>query len=83
MVKVLYRFHMYYNVRKILKRLHVLLPHEAGLKDSDNPNTNEQFFKICEGYNVSHDPMRYSNEKFYWIYQRGVKWPDDDIGPTL
>ena len=25
--------------------------------------------------------MRYRDEKFYWTYQRGVKWPDDYIGP--
>ena len=25
--------------------------------------------------------MRYRDEIFYWTYQRGVHWPDDDIGP--
>ena len=25
--------------------------------------------------------MRYRDEKFYWIYQRGIGWPDDYIGP--
>ena len=25
--------------------------------------------------------MRYRNEKFYWTYQCGVRWPDDYIGP--
>ena len=25
--------------------------------------------------------MRYRDEKFYWIYQRDVHWPDDYIGP--
>ena len=24
--------------------------------------------------------MRYRDEKFYWIYQRGVSWPDNYIG---
>ena len=27
------------------------------------------------------EPMRYRDEKFYWIYQRGVGWPDDYLGP--
>ena len=27
------------------------------------------------------DPVRYRDEKFYWTYQRGVRWPDDYIGP--
>ena len=25
--------------------------------------------------------MRYTDEKFYWTYQRSVCWPDDYIGP--
>ena len=25
--------------------------------------------------------MKYQDEKFYWIYQRSVHWPDDYIGP--
>ena len=65
MVRSLYRFHVYYHVRRILKRLQVPLSHEADLKASDNPYTNEELFKICEEYNVPHDPMRYRDEKFY------------------
>ena len=75
------RFHMYYHVRRILKRLQVSLPHEAGFNAADNPYTNEEFFKICEDYGVPHNPMRHKNEKFYWTYQRGVGWPDDYRGP--
>ena len=48
---------------------------------ADNPYTNKEFFKICEDYGVSHDPMKYRGEKFYWTYQRGVRWQDDYIGP--
>ena len=25
--------------------------------------------------------MRYRDEKFYWTYQLGVRWPNDYIGP--
>ena len=25
--------------------------------------------------------MRYRDKKFYWSYQHGVHWPDDDLGP--
>ena len=25
--------------------------------------------------------MKYWDEKFYWTYQRGVRWPDDYLGP--
>ena len=72
---------MYYHVRRILKRWQVPLPHEAGFNAADNPYTNEEFFKICEDYEVPHDPMRYRDEKFYWTYQRGVGWPDNYIDP--
>ena len=77
----LYRFHMYYHVRRILKRLQVPLPYEADFKASDNPYTNEEFLKICEEYEVPLDPMKYWDENVYWTYQRGVKWTNDYINP--
>ena len=83
MVRALYRFHMYYQVRRILKRLQVPLPHKAGFNTADNPYTNEEFFKICEDYGVPRDPVKYRDEKFYWTYQHGVGWPDDYMGPDL
>ena len=79
----MYRFHMYYHVRRVLRRLQVLLPHESSFNASENAYTSEEFFKICEDYGVPHDPMMYRNEKFYWIYQRGIGWPDNYIGPDL
>ena len=81
MVRAVYRFHMYYHMRRVLKRLQVLLPHEASFNTADNPYTKEEFFKICEDYGVPHDPINYQDEKLYWTYQRGVGWPDDYIGP--
>ena len=41
---------------------------------------SSEFLKICEDYRVPNDPMRYRDEKFYWIYQHGVSWPDNYIG---
>ena len=68
-------------MRRILKTLEVPLLHEAGFNAANNPYTNEEFLKICENYEVPHDPMKYRDKKFYWTYQQGVKWPDDYIGP--
>ena len=48
MIRAVYRSHMYYHVRRILKRLQVSLPHEASFNAADNPYTNEEFFKICK-----------------------------------
>ena len=81
MIRAGYRFHVYYHVRQVLKRLQVPLPHESSFNASDNPYTSSEFFKICENYGVPNDPMRYRDEKFYWTYQRSVHWPDDYIGP--
>ena len=72
---------MYYHVRQDLKRLQVPLPHEDSFNAADNPYTSSEFFKICEDYRVPNDPMRYRDEKYYWTYQCGVRWPNDYIGP--
>ena len=81
MIRLVYRFHMYYHVRRVLKRLQTPLPHETGFNAADNSYTESEFLKICEDYRVPNDPMRYSDEKLYWTYQHGVHWPDDYIGP--
>ena len=81
MIRLVYQFHIYYHLRRVLKRLQVPLPHETGFNAADNPYTESEFLKICEDYRVPNDPMRYRDEKFYWSYQRGVHWPDDYLGP--
>ena len=81
MIESVYCFHVYYHVRRILKKLQVPLPHETCFNAADNPYTESEFFKIFEDYGVPNDPMRYRDEKFYWTYQHGVGWADDYIGP--
>ena len=81
MIRLVYRFRIYYHVRRILKKLQTPLPHETGFNAADNPYTESEFLKICEDYGVPDDPMRYRDERFYWTYQRGVGWPNDYIGP--
>ena len=81
MIRLVYRFHIYYHVRRVLKRLQTPLPHETGFNTVDNPYTESEFLKICEDYRVPNDPMKYRDEKFYWTYQHGVGWPDDYLAP--
>ena len=81
MIRSVYRFHVYYHVRRVLKRLQTPLPQETGFKAADNPYTESEFLKICKDYGVPNDPERYRDEKFYWTYQCGISWPDDYIGP--
>ena len=80
-IRSVYRLHVYYHVRRILKKLQVPLPHETGFNAADNPYTETEFFKICEDYRIPNDPMKYWDEKFYWTYQHGIGWPNDYIGP--
>ena len=81
MIRSVYCFHVYYHVRRVLKRLQVPLPQQTGFNAADNPYTELEFLNICEDYRVPNDPMRYRDEKFYWTYQCGVHWPDDYLGP--
>ena len=81
MIRLVYHFHVCYHVRRILKRLQVPLPHETSFNVADNPYTESEFFKICEDYRVPNNPIRYRDEKFYWLISVGVSWPDDYIGP--
>ena len=83
MIRSVYRFHVYYHVRRVLKRLQVPQPHETSFNVADNPYTETEFLKICEDYRsrVPNDPMKYQDEKFYWTYQGSISWPDDYIGP--
>ena len=79
-IRSVYRFHIHYHVRRVLKKLQTPLPDETGFNAADNPYTESEFFKICEDYGVPNDPMRYRDETFYWTYQRGIGWPDDYLG---
>ena len=81
MIRAVYRFHVYYHVRRVLKRLQVPLPHKTSFNAADNPYTELEFLKICDDYGVPNDPMKYWDKKFYWTYQHGVHWPNDYIGP--
>ena len=80
-IRSVYCFHVYYHVRRILKKLQVPLPHETGFNAADNSYTESEFLKICEDYRVPNNPMRYRDEKFYWSYQHGIGWPNDYLGP--
>ena len=84
MIRDVYRFHVYYHVRRVLKRLQTRFPHETGFNAANNPYTSSEFFfKFVRVYRVPNDPMKYWDERFYWTYQHGIRWPDDYIAPDL
>ena len=43
MIRSVYRFHIYYHVRRVLKRLQAPLPHKTGFNAADNPYTESEF----------------------------------------
>ena len=65
MIRSVYRFHVYYHVRRILKKLQTPLPHETSFNTADNPYTESEFLKLCEDYRVPNDPMKYQDEKIF------------------
>ena len=63
MIRSVYHFHVYYHVRRVLKKLQVPLPDEIGFNTADNSYTESEFLRICEDYRVPNDPMKYWDEK--------------------
>ena len=43
MIRSVFRFHVYYHVRRVLKGLQVPLPHETSFNAADNPYTESDF----------------------------------------
>ena len=53
MIRRVYRFHVYYQIRRILNRLEIPLPYENSFNKYNDPYNHEQFIKICKEYGVS------------------------------
>ena len=49
-IRSVYRFHIYYHVRRVLKRLQVPLPHETCFNVADNPYTESDFKTFFIGF---------------------------------
>ena len=53
MIRSIYRFHVYYHIRRILNRLEIPLPYENSFTKYNNPYNHEMLEKICVEYGVS------------------------------
>ena len=69
MVKSIYRFHVYYHIRRILKILEIPLPYENGFNQYNNLYNYEMFKKICNEYGVSKDLTKWRNQKYFSTWQ--------------
>ena len=73
MIRSVYRFHNYYHIRRILKRLQVALLYQNGFSQFDNPYSKEVFLEICSEYVVDSDPVKYHGQYFASSFQRKRK----------
>ena len=69
MIRSIYRFHVYYHIRRILKILEIPLPYENSFNQFNNPYNHEKYIHICSEYGVSNDLMKWQNQKYFSTWQ--------------
>ena len=69
MIRSIYRFHVYYHIRRILKILEIPLPYENSFNQYNNRYNHEKFIGICSEYGVSNDSTKLRNQKYFSILQ--------------
>ena len=69
MIRSIYRFHVYYHVRRILKILEIPLPYENSFNQYNNPYNHENFIGIYSEYGVSNDLTKWRNQKYFSTWQ--------------
>ena len=69
MIRSIYRFHVYYHIRRILKILEIPLPYENGFNQYNNLYNHEKFKGICSEYGVSNDLTKWRNQKYFSTWQ--------------
>ena len=69
MIRSIYRFHVYYHIRRILKILEIPLPYENSFNQSNNPYNHEKYIHICSEYGVSNDLTKWRNQKYFSTWQ--------------
>ena len=69
MIRSIYRFHVYYHIRRILKILEIPLPYENSFNQYNNPYNHEKFIGICSEHGVSNDLTKRRNQKYFSTWQ--------------
>ena len=69
MIRSIYRFHVYYHIRRILKILEIPLPYENSFNQYNNPYNHEKFIGICSDYGVSNNLTKWRNQKYFSTWQ--------------
>ena len=66
LVKALYRFHTYYHIRRILKRMLTPLPGEEGFDKYNNAFSLEQLRNVGDEYGVSTKNLGIFKNEYYF-----------------
>ena len=69
MIRSIYRFHVYYHIRRILKILEIPLPYENSFNQYNNRYNHEKFTGICSECGVSNDLTKWRNQKYFSTWQ--------------
>ena len=69
MIRSIYRFHVYYHIRRILKILQIPLPYENSFNQYNNLYNHEKFIGICSEYGVSNNLTKWRNQKYFSTWQ--------------
>ena len=69
MIRSIYRFHVYYHIRRILKILEIPLRYENSFNQYSNPYNHEKFIEICSEYGVSNDLTKWRDQKCFSTWQ--------------
>ena len=69
MIRSIYRFHVYYHIRRILKILEIPLPYENSFNQYNNLYNHEKLIGICSEYGVINDLTKWRNQKYFSTLQ--------------
>ena len=69
MIRSIYRFHVYYHIRRILKILEIPLPYENSFNQSIHITTKSLLESAVNKYGVSNDLTKWRNQKYFSTWQ--------------
>ena len=69
LLRSVYRFHVYYHIRRILKILEIPLSYENSFNQFNNPYNHEKYIHICSEYGVGNDLTKWRNQKYFSTWQ--------------
>ena len=71
LVNAIFKFHVIYQTKRILRRLDAPLPTDNGFEQYKNPWKKSVFYTLCREFNVASD-YKYTNEYFLSQEARGL-----------